>query len=100
VRIDTRIIQVETSELVMAESVMGDAKDFMDLERNLARKMAGSLKVAFSPRGGGDSGIDAALLFSRGLDAMDRGDRAEADRLFEECVAIDPSYNAQVDNIR
>lgn len=101
VRIDARIIEVETSELVMAESITGDAGDFMNLERGLAQKIADSLKVAFSPKGAtGDSGIKAALLFSQGLDAMDRGDKTEADRLFQECIEIDSTYKVQVDNIR
>ena len=45
-------------------------------------------------------GINAALLFSQGLEAMDRGDRAEADRLFKRCIDIDPSYRSQVNSIR
>jgi len=100
VRIDTRIIKVETSELVMAESITGDAGDFMNLERGLAQKIADSLKVAFFPGAAGESGIDAALLFSEGLDAMDRGEEAEADRLFRKCIEIDPAYQGQVDTIR
>ena len=100
VRIDIRIVKVETSALVKAESIMGAAGDFMSLERGLAQKIANSLRVAFSPKGApGDSGLDAALLFSQGLEAMDRGDRSEADRLFGECVEIDPTYKAQVDSI-
>ena len=101
VRIDSRIIKVETSELVMAESISGDSGDFMNLERGLAQKIADSLRVAFSPQvAGGKGGINAALLFSQGLEAMDRGDHAEADRLFKKCVNTDPSYKSQIESIR
>ena len=38
IRIDVRIIKVESSELVMAESVSGEIKNFMALETDLADK--------------------------------------------------------------
>ena len=98
VRMDLRIIQVETSELIMAESIVGNADAFIDLERKLAGKIAGSLKIALQPAGtAGGSDINAALYFSQGLEALDRGDRAEADRLFAKAVAADPAYQSQVD---
>jgi len=100
VRIDIRIIKVETSELVAAERVMGDSSDFMRLEQKLAGRIAAALEVAFLPdAAAGPSGMGAALLFSRGLDAMDRGDSAKASELLRECVAVDPTYRKQVDSI-
>ena len=101
VRIDTRIVNVETSELIMAESITGSSSDFMKLERDLARAIAESLSVAFTPpRGPAKSTIEAALYFSRGVDAFDRGDRAAATRLFQQCLDIDPSYQRQIDDIQ
>lgn len=100
VRMDVRIIKVETSELVMAESIMGDSDDFMDLERSLAQKIAASLKVAFTPETtASKSDINAALYFSKGLEAWDRGDQAEAKRLFNKCIELDPTYKEQVDKL-
>ncbi|MDO9528811.1 MAG: CsgG/HfaB family protein [Syntrophales bacterium] len=101
VRIDARIIRVETSELIMAESIEGNSDDFMNLERELAKKIADSLKVAFQPASAtSESDIDAALYFSRGLDALDRGDKEEAKRLFKKSMELDPAYKTQVDNVR
>lgn len=101
VRIDTRIIRVETSELIMAESIDGSSDDFMNLERKLAKKIADSLKVAFQPETAtSESDIDAALYFSRGLEAMDRGDKEEAQRLFKKSIELDPAYKKQVDNVQ
>jgi len=40
VRIDVRIIYVETSEMILGDYVMGSRKKFMKLERQLAKKIA------------------------------------------------------------
>jgi len=101
VRIDTRIINVETSELIMAESITGSNNAFMQLERDLAKKIANSLNVAFKPKTTAtSSNIDAALYFSRGVESLDRGDRTSAKRLFQKCIALDPSYKRQIDSIQ
>ena len=101
VRMDARIIKVETSEVVMAESITGDSGVLMNLAMELAGKIARSMKVAFKPpqmKSEGD--INAALYFSKGLDALDRGDKKEARRLFSKCIELDPAYKMQVDNVK
>jgi hypothetical protein len=101
VRMDARIIKVETSEVMMAESMTGESDAFMNLAMELAEKIAKSMKVAFNPvtvKGEGD--INAALYFSKGLDALDKGDKIEAKRLFSESIELDPAYKAQVDNVK
>jgi TolB-like protein len=101
VRIDTRIIKVETSELVMAESILGNVDNFMGLERELATKIAASLKVALQMKPGvGKSDINAALYFSRGLEALDRNNRTQARELFKKSIELDPAYKQQVDNVQ
>jgi TolB-like protein len=101
VRMDARIIKVETSEVIMAESVVGDSGGLMNLAMELAGKIARSMKVAFKPpqvKSEGD--INAALYFSKGLDALDRGDKKEARRLFSICIELDPAYKTQIYNVK
>jgi len=101
VRMDARIIKVETSEVVMAESIAGDSGGMMNLAMELAGKIARSMKVAFKPphiKSEGD--INAALYFSKGLDALDRGDKKEAKKMFSKSIELDPAYKAQVDNVK
>jgi TolB-like protein len=98
VRIDTRIIKVETGELVMAESTQGGTTDFLTLQQKLAHKIANSLNVAFSETDS-SSNISAALAFSQGLDALDAGDREAADRLFAAAVEADPGYQSRVESV-
>nr|WP_320193421.1 CsgG/HfaB family protein [uncultured Desulfobacter sp.] len=101
VRIDTRIIKVETSELIMAESIVGKTKNFMTLEQDLAQKIAESLNVALkTQKSNSGSDIEAALYFSKGLDALDKGDKTAARQLFKKCIKLDPAYKTQVDNIQ
>lgn len=101
VRIDARIIKVETSELIMAESITGKVDNFMELERNLAQKIAHSLNLALKlTTGKAESGINAALYFSKGLDALDRNNRTEAGKLFKMSIKLDPAYKQQVDNVQ
>lgn len=100
VRIDLRIVKVETSEMLMAESVSGLSDDFIGLERKLARNIAKSLRMALQPPvASGKSDIDAALAFSKGLEALDSGNKSEARRLFDKSIALDPSYQKQVDSV-
>lgn len=101
VRIDTRIVKVETSELLMAEAITGSAANFIGLERDLAQKIAGSLKIALKPPATKTkSDINAALYFSQGLEALDRGDKVEARHLFNKCIQVDPAYKDQVANVK
>ncbi|WP_462325228.1 CsgG/HfaB family protein [Desulfoplanes sp.] len=99
VRMDCRIIKVETSEIVMAESITGSSNDFLGLEKKLAQNIAQSLDMglAIAKEQGN---MEAALLFSRGAKALDAGDREKADILFERCLAIAPGYKQQIDGLR
>jgi TolB-like protein len=101
VRIDTRIIEIETSRLMMADSIMGRSDDFMNLEQELAQNIARAFQIdldANDVRSKGD--ISAALYFSQGLEALDRGDRTKADRLFRKSIKLDPAYKEQVEKVR
>ncbi|MBW1924863.1 MAG: hypothetical protein JRF59_14190 [Deltaproteobacteria bacterium] len=99
VRIDARIVKVETSEVLMAESITGDRENFLGLEKGLAKKIASSLKVALAPTGSAPPGkgeMEAALLFSKGVAALDRGDKKAAREFFDRCVRIAPGYRDQI----
>lgn len=100
IRIDVRIIKVESSELVMAESVSGEIKNFMALETDLAIKIANALKTSLKKLPGkSKSSIDAALYFSKGIDAMDKGNKKVAQKLFNKAIKLDPTYKLQVQAI-
>ena len=100
VRIDARIVKVETSEVLMAASILGQSDNFIQLEQELAAKIAKSLNTTFKPIiETSTSDIDAALYFSQGLAAYDKGDVAGAKRMFDKSVARDAAYQKQVESI-
>ena len=103
VRIDARIIQVETSEVIMAESITGASDGFLELEKELAQKIATSLKIAIASRTSSiarsEKGMEAAVYFARGVEALDGGREEEARKLFDQCIQLDPAYRTQVKGI-
>ena len=100
IRMDVRIIKVESSELIMAESVSGETMNFMALETELAIKIADALKTSLKKlHGKSKSSIEAALYFSKGIDAMDKGNKKEAQKLFNKAIELDPTYRIQVQAI-
>jgi TolB-like protein len=99
-RIDVRIINVETSELIISESISGSSNDFMELEGKLAQKIADSLRVVFIPPiDKWENNLNAALSFSKGLEALDQGNKAEATALFQRSIDLDPAFQTQVENV-
>ena len=88
------------SELMLADAINGKSDAILELAGGLAAKISRSLQVAYTPEATAVKGnIDAALLFSRGVEALDKGKKADARRLFEACLAMDSSYRSQIDAI-
>ncbi|AHG89036.1 Curli production assembly/transport component CsgG [Gemmatirosa kalamazoonensis] len=48
-RIDTRVIRVETGEIVRTAKVQGNADDFFKLQQKLAHELVSALPIALSP---------------------------------------------------
>jgi len=98
IRIDARIVEVETGLVLKAEEVTGRTDDFFQLEEALVEKIAAGLEAPltteerdFLARAGKRS-FAALLEYSRGLDEMDRGRFHEAEEAFEEALRIDPGF--------
>lgn len=102
VRLDVRIIRVESSALVAAESVSGRSGEILGLIAALAGKIAASFQagLAVDARQEQDIGrLDAALSFSRGVEALDNGLEVEAREWFAKCLASDASYRSQIERL-
>jgi TolB-like protein len=99
IRIDARLVKVETGEAIKAEEVTGKVKKLFKLVEKLSFKIAdkinvklsGAEKDALETRDNED--INALLAFSKGLDAEDKGDTAQARACYEKALSINPKYS-------
>ncbi len=119
-RMDARVVEVETGKVVASLGKHGKAADFIDLEQYLAGELGRVLRLQATPgkqpqAGGTGSGttdkpgdktrprrrkprrpssLDArqAAAYGRALDAVDRGDQAAAKTILEELVAKKPDF--------
>lgn len=98
IRIDARIVEVETGLVLKAEEVTGPTDDFFKLEGDLVEKIAAGLdaplttdELALLSRAGRRS-FAAFLEYSRGLDEMDRRRWREAEDAFTKALRIDPGF--------
>jgi TolB-like protein len=116
IRVDTRLIDVETAEVLLAVSEQGVQTDFLALERRLAEQLiervGGSLSILGKKRigSGGTGQLEAINHYGLGLDALDAGDIARAtaelrsaikqDKDFSRAAAILDGLQEQVDTAK
>ena len=88
IRIDTRVVRVETGEIVRTAKVQGKEDKFFDLQQKLAKELVKGLPIAVSPeamqemeaRQQKNRNDDATTMvaFSQGLQRLDYGDHVGA----------------------
>ena len=84
----------------MGESITGPSDDFLGLQTKLAAQIAGTLRIVFKTETKAKKGgLPAAVYFSKGLQALDRNDKKEADQFFAKSIALDPAYQEQVNEL-
>jgi TolB-like protein len=107
-RMDARIVNTETGEIVKSEGVSGTTTDFMKLEKQLVWKIARGLDIRFTEKEKSlimvseDISYEAALAFSDGLELFDQGNTMDALERFKTAVKIAPNFNqanAMIDRI-
>ncbi len=101
VRLDVRVIGVESSAVMAAASVYGRSGEILGLITTLAGKIAASIQegIAADTPAEEQGKLDAAVSFSRGLEALDNGQAAEAKEWFAKCLAMDQSYRRQIEQL-
>jgi TolB-like protein len=96
IRIGARLVKVETSEILLAEEVMGDPDDFFELVEELSKKVTRSINVELeeTTTGAGPEtrSIEARLAYFDGLVEMDDGNYQAAHKHFEDALEHDPEY--------
>jgi TolB-like protein len=99
-RVDCRMIDVETAEIAIAAKAEGATNDFLSIERSLATQLleglGGSLSLIQKKKigAGGTGNVSALASYSDGLDALDSGDAAKAAKALKKALAADPDFKA------
>jgi len=99
-RIDARVIKVETGNAVSAQRVDGPLTDFFAVEKDLVEALIKDLLIKVLPeersklRRNQTQSYQAFNSYSQGLDAKDQGRDAAAAKLFQQALAADPAYAA------
>ena len=98
-RMDARIIDVETGKIIKSEGIDGATNTFFDLEKKLVVKIAGGLNVDLVDANKNASttkettlSYETSLLFSDGLEFMDTGENAKAIEVFKKVIQKNPDF--------
>ena len=98
IRIDIRIVEVETGSVVKAEEQTGKTKQVLTLIKKLGQKLLDNLDVrltkAESKMLNQSRNLDmkAVMLFSEGLGYEDRNNLQEAYLKYKQALAIEPEF--------
>ncbi len=100
-RIDTRIIRVETGAIVKSAKVLGSEDQFFDLQKKLARQLVKDLDIALTPEGEAEldqrqqanrvDDVNAVVTLSNAMSMADAGDFAGASVKIAPVVARYPN---------
>ncbi len=105
-RIDARIVNVETGEIVRMEKVSDRRDRLYSLVVNLAGQLTQGLNLPALPREAMEQRqsrevpTEALTLYSRALLYADRGDTRRAEELFARAIEVFPDYTEAKEALR
>ncbi len=92
----SRLVKVETSEILATAEADGDADEFFDVTGKLGEKIAKSINVVLSKaeveKSTPTKSLDAQMKYSEGLVLLEKGNYKGAYDKFTEALTIDPNY--------
>jgi TolB-like protein len=98
IRIDARLIDVQTGGVIFAEQVSGSKNNFFALHQQLANLLAKNINVAYSPNLSGlykpteQVSIKEIVNYSNALELQDVGMDNDAKLLLEKTVKSNPKF--------
>jgi TolB-like protein len=105
-RIDARIVAVETGLTVKAEEETGKLNNLFDMVQKLTKKFTKDLDVKLTKQdkerleGSENESLEAILLYSRGLEFYDQRKFEEALEMFQKALLINPDYKQAQEQIK
>jgi len=105
-RVDVRLINTETSEVVKTESERMQRDHLFDIIRNIAGRLMKAANLPALPRQTSDQRqsrqvpTEALTYYSRALLYQDRGQKDKAVEMFNRAIAIFPEYAEAKDGLQ
>jgi TolB-like protein len=99
-RLDARIVDVETGKVLKSEGVNGPSDNLYKLEKELVKKIVTSLEVALNENDKTwlekeqktSFTLETGILYSNGLDQIDNGNKKDAKVSFEQVLKENPDF--------
>jgi len=97
-RVDVRLVNVETGEIIKTESERMQRDHLFDIIRSVAARLMKDTNLPALQRQASDERMsrqiptEALTYYSRGLLYSDRGDKAKAADMFQHALTIFPQY--------
>ena len=100
IRIDLRVVQVATGQLMTATSVQGFSQDFFGLIPMLSNEIGRSLNVSLGYAAQHQLPLEASVLLAQYIDAMDFGDVQSMNNLAAACSRVSPQCQSVIAGLR
>ena len=95
-KLNTRLVKVETGEILATEAVSGDVDDFDELMAKLSTQIAKKINVTVSEKAVQEKtptkSLDAMLLFADGVTLVEKGEYKSALEKFQQALELDPGF--------
>ena len=98
IRIDARLVHVETGTVLFAEKIEGLAPEFIELEKKLSKQVLKAIGIKLSAFQVADlskvasKNVEAVNKYGLALNAYDSGDLSRANRLVASAKINDPKF--------
>ena len=105
-RVDVRVVNVETSEIIKTEKASMQREHLFDLVRNLAAALNKDLNLPPLPRQVSEQRMnrqvptEALTFYSRALLYHDRGQKDKAIEMFQQAISVFPEYTEAQEGLR
>ena len=99
IRMDARLIDVQTGGIIFAEQVSGNKNNFFALHQQLANLLAKKLNIPYSPDLSGlykaneEVTLAEVVNFSNAIALQDDGMNADAKQLLEKTIKANPKFH-------
>ncbi|MBI3518130.1 MAG: hypothetical protein HY062_02065 [Bacteroidetes bacterium] len=99
IRLDARLIDVQTGGVIFAEQVSGNKNNFFALHQQLANLLAKNINVPYSPdlsglyKAGEEVTLKEVVNYSNALELQDVGMSSDAKQLLEKTIKENPKFH-------